>query len=133
LSWVVSSVATRKPRPDNSFRGLAVGFTVLAAAVAVGGIAGGVFNPAVGVDGGIIALVGWPTVAVFLVAEFVAAVVAGFAFRALNAGDGSKTHEALVPAPGPPDRRNDRQHGLGSPHPATNMTETTASGTIPDF
>jgi glycerol uptake facilitator-like aquaporin len=127
-------MATRKRRPDNSFRGLAVGFTVLAATVAVGGIAGGVFNPAaVGVDGGIIALVGWPTVAVFLVAEFVAAVVAGFAFRALNGGDGSKIHDALVPAPASPDRRNDRQHGLGSPHPATNMTETTASGTIPDF
>ncbi|MDX6584819.1 MAG: aquaporin [Solirubrobacterales bacterium] len=122
-------MATRKRRPDSSFQGVAVGFTALAAAVAVGAIADGVFNPAVGVDGGIIALVGWPVVSAFLAAEFVAAVVAGFAFRALNSGDGSKTHEA----PAPPGRRNDRQHGLGSPHPATNMTETTASVTIPDL
>jgi aquaporin Z len=93
-----------------TFPGLAVGFTVLAAAVAVGGIAGGVLNPAVGVDGGFIALVGWPAVFVFFVVEFIAAVVAGFAFRALNVGDGSQSRESPVPAPGPPARRND-------PHP----------------
>jgi glycerol uptake facilitator-like aquaporin len=32
----------------NSFFGLAIGFTVLAAVTAVGGISGGAFNPAVG-------------------------------------------------------------------------------------
>jgi glycerol uptake facilitator-like aquaporin len=95
-------VSTRKRYPNNSFPALAVGLTVLAAAVAAGGIAGGVFKPAVGVDGGIIALVGWPAVFVFFVAEFVAAVVAGFALRALNAGSGSKSRESPVPAPGPP-------------------------------
>jgi glycerol uptake facilitator-like aquaporin len=104
-------MATRKRHPNNHFPRLVVGFTVLTAAVAVGGIAGGVFNPAVGVDGGFIALVGWPAVFVFFVAEFLAAVVAGFAFRALNAGDGSKSRpEVPVPAPGPPARRSD-------PHP----------------
>ncbi|MDT7772801.1 MAG: aquaporin [Pseudonocardiales bacterium] len=107
---VVPSMATRKRHPNNHFPRLVVGFTVLTAAVAVGGIAGGVFNPAVGVDGGFIALVGWPAVFVFFVAEFLAAVVAGFAFRALNAGDGSKSRELPVPAPGPPARRSD-------PHP----------------
>jgi glycerol uptake facilitator-like aquaporin len=71
--------------------GLGVGFTVLAAAVAVGGVAGGAFKPAVGIGGGIIALVGWPGVLLFFVAEFAAAVVAGFALRALNPGDGSRS------------------------------------------
>ncbi|HEY1972342.1 MAG TPA: hypothetical protein VGH89_30610 [Pseudonocardia sp.] len=113
--------------------GLAVGFTVLGAAVAVGGIAGGAVKPAVGINGGIIALVGWPAVFVVFVAEFVAAVVAGFALRALNAGDGSKSRESLLPAPGPPARRNDRQYGRGSPHPETNTTESTASLTISDL
>jgi len=95
-------VSTRKPHANNSFPALAVGLTVLAAAVAAGGIAGGVFNPVVGVDGGIMALVGWPAVFVFFAAEFVAAVVAGFALRALNAGGGSKSRESPVPASGPP-------------------------------
>jgi glycerol uptake facilitator-like aquaporin len=83
----------RKRPTDNSFQRLLVGFTVLAAAVAVIGVAGGAFNPTFGLDGGIIALLGWPALSVYFVAEFVAAVVAGFAFRALSAGDGSKTHD----------------------------------------
>jgi aquaporin Z len=68
---------------------LAIGFAVLAAVAAVGGIAGGAFNPAVGLVGGVIALLGWPALLIFLVAELVAAVAAGFAFRALKSGDGS--------------------------------------------
>jgi aquaporin Z len=40
LCYVVLNVATSKDHPDNSFYGLAIGFTVLAGAVAVGGISG---------------------------------------------------------------------------------------------
>src|SRR5258708_3874684 len=83
---VVPSMATRKRHSNNSFPPLVVGFT------------------------GLTALVGWPAVFVFFGAEFLAAVVAGFAFRALNAGDGSKSRELPLPAPGPPASRND-------PHP----------------
>jgi aquaporin Z len=51
LCYVVLNVATSKDHPDNSFYGLAIGFTVAAGAVAVGGISGGTFNPAVAIAG----------------------------------------------------------------------------------
>src|ERR1700751_2087774 len=40
LAYVVLNVATSKDNPDNSFYGLAIGFTVFVGAVAVGGISG---------------------------------------------------------------------------------------------
>jgi aquaporin Z len=43
----VLNVATSKDQPNNGFFGLAIGFTVVAGAFAVGGISGGVFNPQV--------------------------------------------------------------------------------------
>ncbi len=48
LSLVVLNVATDDATSGNSYYGLAIGFTVLVGAFAVGGISGGVFNPAVG-------------------------------------------------------------------------------------
>ena len=49
LALVVLNVATTDATKGNSFYGLAIGFTVLAGAIAGGGISGGAFNPAVGV------------------------------------------------------------------------------------
>ena len=48
LASVVLNVATTKAQENNSFFGLAIGFTVTAAAIAAGPISGGAFNPAVG-------------------------------------------------------------------------------------
>jgi len=48
LASVVLNVATTKAAAGNSYFGLAIGFTVLAAAFAGGGISGGAYNPAVG-------------------------------------------------------------------------------------
>ena len=48
LSIVVLNVATDDATAGNSYYGLAIGFTVLVGTFAVGGISGGVFNPAVG-------------------------------------------------------------------------------------
>jgi len=48
LVSVVLNVATTRSNSDNSFYGLAIGFTVLAGAYSVGPISGGGFNPAVG-------------------------------------------------------------------------------------
>jgi aquaporin Z len=87
LAYVVLNVATSKDHPDNSFYGLAIGFTVLAGAVAVGGISGGAFNPAVALGGAVMGLFAWPTLWVYLVAELVAGAAAGLAFRALNPND----------------------------------------------
>src|SRR6201999_586121 len=69
LCYVVLNVATSKDHPTNSFYGLAIGFTVLAGAVAVGGISGGAFNPAVTVAGAVMGIFAWPTLWVYLVAQ----------------------------------------------------------------
>ncbi len=49
LASVVLNVATSKKAAGNSYYGLAIGFTVLASALAGGPISGGAFNPAVGI------------------------------------------------------------------------------------
>jgi aquaporin Z len=49
LCYVVLNVATAKGTSDNSFYGLAIGFTVLVGAYSVGAVSGGAFNPAVAV------------------------------------------------------------------------------------
>ena len=49
LALVVLNTATSKRAAGNPYFGLAIGFTVLAAAYAGGPISGGAFNPAVGV------------------------------------------------------------------------------------
>jgi aquaporin Z len=48
LALVVLNVATHPAVKGNSFYGLAIGFTIVVAAFAGGGISGGAFNPAVG-------------------------------------------------------------------------------------
>jgi aquaporin Z len=49
LALVVLNVATHPKTEGNSFYGLAIGFTIVVAAIAGGGISGGAFNPAVGI------------------------------------------------------------------------------------
>lgn len=48
LVSVILHVATAKDTAGNSYYGLAIWFTVMAAAFSVGGLSGGAFNPAVG-------------------------------------------------------------------------------------
>jgi aquaporin Z len=87
LVYVVLNVATSRDHPNNSFYGLAIGFTVLAGAFAVGSISGGVFNPAVFVGTAITGLFAWSTIWVYLLAQLLAGVLAGLTFRALNPAD----------------------------------------------
>jgi aquaporin Z len=87
LCWVVLNVATSKDQPGNSFFGMAIGFTVLAGAFAVGGISGGAFNPAVSLGAAAGGLFAWSTLWVYLVVQAVAGAAAGFTFLALNPGD----------------------------------------------
>ena len=49
LAYVVLNTATAKATAGNSNYGLAIGFTVMVMAFALGGISGGAFNPAVAV------------------------------------------------------------------------------------
>ena len=81
LCYVVLNVATADATANNSFYGLAIGFTVLTGAVAVGGISGGVFNPAVAVGISVLKLSSWSNIWVYLVANFAAAAVAAAVFK----------------------------------------------------
>ena len=56
LALVILNVATAKATEGNSYYGLAIGFTVLAGAYAVGPVSGGAFNPAVGIGPSIVAV-----------------------------------------------------------------------------
>jgi aquaporin Z len=87
LCYVVLEVATSRSNPDNSYYGLAIGFTVVAGAFAVGGISGAAFNPAVAVGGAALGLFAWPTLWVYVVAELVAGLAAGLVFLALDPED----------------------------------------------
>jgi aquaporin Z len=87
LCYVVLNVATSKDQPGNSFFGLAIGFTVLAGAFAVGGISGGAFNPAVTLGAAVGGLFAWSTLWVYIAVQAAAGIAAGLAFRALNPTD----------------------------------------------
>lgn len=87
LCYVVLNVATSKDHPENSFYGLAIGFTVMAGAVAVGGISGGAFNPAVVIGGAAMGLFSGTALWAYIAVQIVAGIAAGAAFRALNPDD----------------------------------------------
>ena len=87
LVFVVLNTATAKGTAGNSFYGLAIGFTVMSGAFAVGNISGGAFNPAVAVGITVMRLAEWPSIWVYWLAEFVAGTAAALLFRAVNPGD----------------------------------------------
>jgi len=87
LCYVVLNVATSKSHPDNSFYGLAIGFTVVAGAIAVGAISGGAFNPAVTLGAAAMGIFAWPTLWVYIVAQVLAGLAAGITFLVMNSDD----------------------------------------------
>ena len=89
LCVVVFATATHAKTKGNSYYGLAIGFIVLAGAIAVGPISGAAFNPAVGVgpilvhaavDGG-----GLGDLPLYIVAPCLGGVLAVFVSRAQEA------------------------------------------------
>ncbi|MEO7999312.1 MAG: MIP/aquaporin family protein [Gemmatimonadaceae bacterium] len=99
LALVVLNVATSRKTENNSFYGLAIGFTVLTGAFVGGSVSGGAFNPAVGVGPALANMIlgsgslsqSW----IYLVGPFAGAVVAALLFRAQNPED----TEQAIPAP----------------------------------
>jgi len=87
LVYVVLNSATAKANVGNSFYGLAIGFTVMSGAFAVGSISSAAFNPAVAVGISIMGLSAWSNIWIYLLANFSAGVVAAAAFRLLNPDD----------------------------------------------
>ncbi len=87
LAYVVLNVATAKANAGNSFYGLAIGFTVLTGAFAVGSISGGAFNPAVAIAAGMMKLIHLPSIWIHIVADLAGGLVAGLTFVFLNPND----------------------------------------------
>jgi len=87
LCYTVLNTATAKGTAGNSNYGLAIGFTVLTGAYAVGSISGGAFNPAVAVGVTLLKLAAPANIWVFLAADFLGGAVAGILFNMLDMGD----------------------------------------------
>jgi aquaporin Z len=87
LVYVVLNVATAKATAGNSFYGLAIGFTVLTGAFAVGGISRGAFNPAVAFGISLMGLAPWSDIWIYLAANFAGGLAAGALFKFLNPQD----------------------------------------------
>ena len=81
LAFVVLNVATAEDTQNNSFYGLAIGFTVAAGAFAVGSVSGGAFNPAVAVGASVLGLFAWSNIWIYLIAGFAGGAAAAAAFR----------------------------------------------------
>ena len=81
LCTVVLNVATSRGPSGNSFYGLAIGFTVLAGAYAVGPISGAAFNPAVVLGLTLVGLFAASNIWIYLVANFAAAAAAAAMFK----------------------------------------------------
>jgi len=101
LCYVVLNVATAKDTENNSFYGLAIGFTVAAGAFAVGSVSGGAFNPAVALGASVLGMFAWSNIWIYLLAGFAGGVAAAAAFRL--------TQPAEEPVPS---RRGERDLGL---------------------
>src|SRR4029453_1084245 len=87
LVYVVLNTATAKGTSGNSFYGLAIGFTVLTGAFAVGGVSGGAFNPAVAVGLAVMGLVSTTSIWIHIVADLAGAAAAAMVFKTINPDD----------------------------------------------
>ena len=84
LCYVVLNVATAKGTSGNPTYGLAIGFTVLAGAYAVGGVSGGAFNPAVAVGITMMGLASMVNIWIYFVANLAGGAAAAFAFKLMH-------------------------------------------------
>src|SRR5690606_4624419 len=101
LAYVVLNVATARGTEGNSNYGLAIGFTVLIGAYAVGGVSGGAFNPAVAVGLVSMGIVGAGSLWIYLAADLLGGAAAALLFNALNMGSDRVLHteaEQVQPA-----------------------------------
>ena len=86
LVYVVLNSATAKGTAGNSFYGLAIGFTVVVGAFAVGPVSGGAFNPAVALGVATAKIADWTNIWIPLVADFAGGAAAAYLFNALDMG-----------------------------------------------
>ena len=86
LVYVVLNTATTRATEGNSYYGLAIGFTVMVGAFAVGPISGAAFNPAVAIGVTVLGLVPASSLWIYLLANLAGGAVAGVLFNALDLG-----------------------------------------------
>ena len=80
ICYVFLNVSTTKKLAGNSFYGIAIAGALLSGAYSVGGITGGVFNPAVAISGLILGFMQSQILVVYLFAHILAAVLAAFVY-----------------------------------------------------
>jgi aquaporin Z len=84
LCYVVLNVAPAKGTSGNPTYGLAIGFTVLSGAYAVGGVSGAAFNPAVAVGGTMMGLASMVNIWIYFVANLAGGAAAAVIFKAMH-------------------------------------------------
>ena len=84
---MVLNVATSKNTAGNSNYGLAIGFTVMVMAFALGGVSGGAFNPAVATGITVMHLEKVANLWIYLAGDLAAGVLAALTFKFLNPED----------------------------------------------
>jgi aquaporin Z len=87
LAYVVLNVATAKATAGNSNYGLAIGFTVMVMAFALGGISGGAFNPAVATGITFMHLEKIANFWVYLAGDLAGGALAALTFKFVNPED----------------------------------------------
>jgi aquaporin Z len=93
LCYVVLNVATARGTEGNSFYGLAIGFTVVGGAFAVGSLSGGAFNPAVALGATLMGLFSWSHIWIYFVAELLGGAVAAGAFVLIQPAEAQPVEE----------------------------------------
>ena len=84
LVYVVLNVATSKKTEGNSYYGLAIGFTLMAAAYSIGSVSGCAINPSVAIGITIMGLSKLSNLWLFLVANFAGGALAAIIFKITN-------------------------------------------------
>src|SRR5689334_8342827 len=87
LVYVILNVATASANTGNNYYGLAIGFTVIAMAYALGPFSGGAFNPAVAIGACFMKLSVWSDIWIYLAGCFGGALLAAGVFILHNPTD----------------------------------------------
>ena len=83
LVLVILNVATNSKTEGNSYYGLAIGFTIMAAAFAGGEISGGAYNPAVGIGPAVASLSNdyFPDLWYYIVGPITGSILAAYVYK----------------------------------------------------
>lgn len=84
LVFVILNVATSPKTANNQYYGLAIGFTVVAMAYAVGPVSGGAFNPAVALGLSVFEKIDWSVLWIYIVGAFTGAILAALVYKGLR-------------------------------------------------